>query len=416
LLASIPIVALFFTWFHIWLAIQMMFRPLKFFGVWQYRDTGMGIGWQGVVPRKSHKMARTAYACARPYLLGPRDWLTRVDANVLMTKIRPHILGIVRSSLDDVVGRHFPDVNRQLPPAVQQELVLAAVEKVEEGFADLWSKFTELLCDEGIGIDNDGMVVTVFTENVSLLNSFFLKLGDREFRFIERCGAALGFCCGLLQLSAFNHLTEAGRQILLPMTGFVLGIFTNWLAILVCFKPVKPWPVYICGWHAYDIQGLFLKRQKDVAILYSRMLCDHFFDFHKVVAYLRTRPELWKELKQAYQQHNSKVMDKTLGRAGSCFVPFVVGKRQFRVVEQDLQATLVKNLSMAEEMHTIAGKFIQVASDIFRTNALQMQKMPPDEFENLLHPVFKEDEWILILLGGILGAIVGFAQVHFLSE
>lgn len=32
LLASIPIVALFFTWFHIWLAIQMMFRPLKFFG------------------------------------------------------------------------------------------------------------------------------------------------------------------------------------------------------------------------------------------------------------------------------------------------------------------------------------------------------------------------------------------------
>lgn len=41
--------------------------------------------------------------------------------------------------------------------SVGQELVLAAVEKVEEGFADLWSKFTELLCDEGIGIDNDGM-------------------------------------------------------------------------------------------------------------------------------------------------------------------------------------------------------------------------------------------------------------------
>ena len=34
-----------------------------------------------------------------------------------------------------------------------------------------------------------------------------------------------------------------------------------------------------------------------------------------------------------------------------------------------------------------------------------MQKMPPDEFENLLHPVFQEDEWILILLGGVLGAL-----------
>lgn len=31
----------------------------------RYKDTGMGVGWQGVVPRKCTKMARTAFKCAR---------------------------------------------------------------------------------------------------------------------------------------------------------------------------------------------------------------------------------------------------------------------------------------------------------------------------------------------------------------
>jgi uncharacterized membrane protein YheB (UPF0754 family) len=36
--------------------------------------------------------------------------------------------------------------------------------------------------------------------------------------------------------------------------------------------------------------------------------------------------------------------------------------------------------------------------------------LPPNEFEELLHSVFKEDEKTLILLGAILGGIVGFIQ------
>ena len=55
LLASIPIVAPLFTWFHIWLAIQMMFLPVEFLGLWQYKSSGMGLGWQGLVPRKCEK-------------------------------------------------------------------------------------------------------------------------------------------------------------------------------------------------------------------------------------------------------------------------------------------------------------------------------------------------------------------------
>ena len=30
-------------------------------------------------------------------------------------------------------------------------------------------------------------------------------------------------------------------------------------------------------------------------------------------------------------------------------------------------------------------------------------QLPPEEFEDVLHSVFKEDEWLLILVGALLG-------------
>lgn len=53
------------------------------------------------------------------------------------------------------------------------------------------------------------------------------------------------------------------------------------------------------------------------------------------------------------------------------------------------------------------------------TAALQLEKtlvdglknLPPQDFEGVLHPIFKEDEWLLILVGGVLGFAVGLFQV-----
>jgi len=416
MLASIPIVALLFTWFHIWLAIQMMFRPVEFVGLWQHAGTGTGLGWQGVVPRKAHKMAKTAYSCARPYLEGPSDWLRRVDSSELVAKVRPHLAQVIEGALAHVGSKHFKRTEWLLPAHVRRLITDKAIDKIQETSPDLWMQITGLLLDKTCGIDNDGMIVKVFTENKELLNRFFLSLGESEFRFIERCGAAMGFVCGLVQLVAFNHLGPVGRAVFLPGTGFLLGIVTNWLAIMMVFKPCFPVPVVVCGCHICDVQGLFLKRQQDVAVLYSKMLCDHFLSFNKVVDYLQTLPELWEQLKEAYVAHNTRVLRHTMGFAANWLAPMALGKQQYDSLEEDLKVALVHGLKEAAAIHKIAERYIGKITDIERKNCAALQKMPPNEFENLLHPVFQEDEWILILLGGILGAIVGIAQVHFLSK
>src|SRR5690625_4156442 len=48
---SIPIVAALVAWATNWVAVQMTFYPIEFFGVRPF------FGWQGIIPSKAEKMA-----------------------------------------------------------------------------------------------------------------------------------------------------------------------------------------------------------------------------------------------------------------------------------------------------------------------------------------------------------------------
>jgi len=41
----------------------------------------------------------------------------------------------------------------------------------------------------------------------------------------------------------------------------------------------------------------------------------------------------------------------------------------------------------------------------------RMKAMSAREFQDLLRPAFQEDEWIVIFLGGVLGALAGWVQL-----
>ncbi|KAJ1623961.1 hypothetical protein T492DRAFT_1051466, partial [Pavlovales sp. CCMP2436] len=42
-----------------------------------------------------------------------------------------------------------------------------------------------------------------------------------------------------------------------------------------------------------------------------------------------------------------------------------------------------------------------------------MKQLSVAEFEQVLHPIFQEDELTLVVVGGVLGLIVGYAQAIF---
>jgi uncharacterized membrane protein YheB (UPF0754 family) len=50
--------------------------------------------------------------------------------------------------------------------------------------------------------------------------------------------------------------------------------------------------------------------------------------------------------------------------------------------------------------------------DIEATMREALQAMPPDEFIDILRPIFKQDEIKLIIVGGVLGAAAGLLQQY----
>ena len=66
------------------------------------------------------------------------------------------------------------------------------------------------------------------------------------------------------------------------------------------------------------------------------------------------------------------------------------------------------NNNESKQLHLYMTKML----DIEQTLAYRLKLLSPTEFEDLLHPVFQEDETILIAAGGVLGAIAGAAQTR----
>jgi hypothetical protein len=55
--------------------------------------------------------------------------------------------------------------------------------------------------------------------------------------------------------------------------------------------------------------------------------------------------------------------------------------------------------------------YVDEALDLTATLKTQLRKLTPAEFEQVLHPVFQEDELTLILVGAVLGLAVGYGQL-----
>ena len=60
-----------------------------------------------------------------------------------------------------------------------------------------------------------------------------------------------------------------------------------------------------------------------------------------------------------------------------------------------------------------ANDYFDITLGLEQKLAAAMRKMKSAKFERVLHPIFEEDEMTLIVVGGVLGGIAGYAQTFF---
>ncbi|MCB1838263.1 MAG: hypothetical protein KDH99_11655, partial [Alcanivoracaceae bacterium] len=245
-------------------------------------------------------------------------------------------------------------------------------------------------------VDLKYMVATQLRDDKDLLIRIFREVGEPEFRFVTNSGFYFGFLFGLIQVPVFIFFPE---NWVLPVFGFIVGIATNWLALNVIFRPLDPIKV-----GPFRIQGLFLRRQRDVAEQFAHITTTEMMTLRNIMYQVVNGPR-GDRTKMLIKKHLKPLLDGGVVRTAA---QLTVGPGGYldlkRAVEEkavDLSLYPFEDPVFNKERGMVVEKIL---SD-------RMQELSSSEFQDLLRPAFQEDEWILILVGGVLGAMAGFFQL-----
>jgi uncharacterized membrane protein YheB (UPF0754 family) len=387
--ASIPFVAAVIGWFTNWVAIVMTFKPLEFRGIRPF------LGWQGIIPSKAVKMA-TIFVDQTMYRLGT---LQEVFEVMGPGEIARHIARVVDGRIpryaDEVMFYSHPAVWERLPHAVKNAIYHRLREEMPRRLHDLMHETAEQIEDL---LDLKHMLIQRLDGDKNLLNRLFLEAGSAEFKFIVRSGFYFGFLFGLVQLWVWI-LYPAWW--VLPVFGAIVGYLTNWLALEMIFRPLHP--TRIGPW---TLQGLFLKRQKEVSGVWCRLVTTEILTLQRLVYAMLYGPRA-ERTEELIRKHLLSLAEHA-----------VEGYREI--------AGLAISDARWEEIRTAIGeKALQVSTDPFdhwpfnrdRAEVLErelrerMERLSPEQFQDLLRPCFQEDEMKLIIAGAVLGLIAGVAQL-----
>ena len=129
---------------------------------------------------------------------------------------------------------------------------------------------------------------------------------------------------------------------------------------------------------------------------------------------------LWKELLfgsrcASFWRLLELRVDSALGVAPDGGLPNVAGQGLYNLLGREdwewLRVEALKRMRVALPVAVPAVyKLTDESLQLKQTMVQEMGRLSSAEFERVLHPVFEEDEWTLILVGGALGAVAGAAQ------
>ena len=383
----IPFIAAAAGWGTNWLAIKMTFYPLDYVGKFPF-------GWRGVVPSRIRKFATGMVDTTIGRIGGLPAMVEAIDMN----EVKAYFLESATPMIPEAVHGLMREQRRVMwenLPAPTKKLVFQVVEmEMREGIdgltEDIHDHFERLL-------DLRELVVRKCEENPDLLNQMVFACASKELRFLVFSGAFFGFGFGVVQALVWFFVPQWW---VLPFFGFLVGTLTNWIAIQLIFTPLEP-----KKFGPFTFQGLFLKRQKEISEEFSRVFTEDVLTAKEVVHTLvhGARSDRTMALLRA---HISEIMENKL--VVQLVTQTAVGPEGYADLKD---AALEKAIQYTEELAE--------DKDFNREQARVVQVMlnerisaqPPAEFQDLVRPIFHEDEWILVAIGGALGALVGWGQL-----
>jgi uncharacterized membrane protein YheB (UPF0754 family) len=400
-----------------WTGIWMLFEPVQFKGIHVpglskivhgimprkvQQIPGLmngGMGWQGIIPSRASKMGSIAVDKGIAKVGSPKDFYEQLDPERIAQHMLESARGDIRGMVEEIMQRDHPDIWNELPPQLRERVH----KRVQEQLPDIVKSVTDEL-GENIDqlLDVKLMVIRNIEKNPELSNRIFRAIGRRELRLIINLGFVFGFLFGV-PTAVVTELVFPSAWYLLPVLGVFIGWATNWLAIWMIFEPVEPRKIL-----GVKMQGLFIRRQQEVADVYALIIANEVITLNQIGIALTEGPQA-DRTRQMIETSMRPAVDRAVGSARPV-IRMAVGTREYDAL-RDSVATEAVDYTMTplrdEDFNREQSKRIRV---LIRD---RMREMSHKDFSEMLRTVIREDEWLLYLHGAVLGLGGGLLHLAF---
>jgi uncharacterized membrane protein YheB (UPF0754 family) len=391
-----------------WTGVWMLFWPIRFAGI---RVPGLsrlapllprrvqqipgvmqgGVGWQGIIPSRAAKMGSIAVDKGIAKLGSPEDFYRRLDPERIAQHICETAQQDIREVVDRVMEREYPDTWRGMPKRVRETVHT----RVQQQLPDIVRSVTDEIGDHiDQLLDIKLMVIRRIEEHPEMANRIYLEVGRKELRFIINFGFFFGLVLGIPLI----FITEAFPYWwVLPIGGVIIGYVTNWMALWMIFQPVEPRRI-----GPLKLHGLFIRRQPEVSGVYGEIIAEDIVTLGNIGDELLHGPRA-DRTRQMIEDAMRPAIDRAAGPARLA-VQVAIGSGQYETIRESV-ATEAVDYTMTPLTDPEFNRRQSAALRELFTE--RMRELPHSDFSELLRSAMREDEWLLLLHGAVLGFVAG---------
>jgi uncharacterized membrane protein YheB (UPF0754 family) len=387
----IPLISALIGWFTNVVAIKMMFHPVEFVGIQPY------LGWQGVIPANALRLAKVSNALITEKLLTLRELFDETfNADSFAGKLGAVVDDVTEQVIDEVAHKHAKSMWDNAGEFMQRkvrERIRAEVIEVSRAIAmDMADDIDDIM-------DIEKTVLEAMERHKALMGQMFYEVGRKEFKFIERSGLYFGFLFGIFQMLIWVQYPAAW---MLPAAGFLVGYLTNWIAIKLVFSPREPLTL-----GPMTVQGLFHKRQNEVAEAFGRTVATRVLNADNIVSTVMEGDGA-KRMNEIVEHRMSELIAKYEAHP---MAKLVLPESERAAVRAELLERIKTEWPKPGGFfHTFAGESVDLRGELER----RMKSLDRESYEGVLRPAFQQDEWKLIAAGAVLGTLAGVIQLVYI--
>ena len=191
----------------------------------------------------------------------------------------------------------------------------------------------------------------------------------------------------------------------LPLIGALIGWLTNYIAIKMLFHPRNEVRIFFI-----PVQGVFPKRQKDLARKLGHIVSEELVSVEDLTAHLKEKATSEAILNHIAQRLEEGIASR-LPRAFPMLAMFMSGD-----MAEKVKGFLLEQIgSLNEELIDRLSGQLEEELDIHRIVEEKVAAFSSDKLEEILFSIMRQEFKFVEMVGAVLGFLIGVAQVLLLS-